>query len=391
MKIVIIGAGPAGMMAALKLSDKHEVILIDRNDKVGRKLLLTGNGKCNYWNENININNYYTDDYDKLENILKYNDKTFKFLSVLGIYPKIKNGYYYPASGEAFSVREIFERELKKRNVTILYNCLVTSIKKELNKFYINDDICCDKLVIASGGMAAPKTGSDGSVYQLLNNFNLHCNKVLPALTSLNAQDSSLKSASGVRCDVLLNLYIDNNRSNQESGELQITDYGLSGICVFNLASLVSKSLDLGKKVDIKINFTPFITDLNTFFKMRNDYTIKESLESVINYKIINIILKKSKIKEDDYYDDLSSSRKECLLNNLEAFEVNISSTNDFDKSQVTTGGISLKDINTDTMESNENGLYFIGEVLDVDGKCGGFNLAFAFISGYILGENLND
>lgn len=385
-KVIIIGAGPAGIIAALRLCENFDVTLLDKNDKVGRKILLTGNGKCNYWNENIVPSNYYTDNYDTLEKILSFKEETFKFLSKLGIYPKIKNGYYYPASQESSSIREIFERELKRKNIIVKYNYDVKSIKKENDKFLINDELSCDKLIIASGGMAAPKTGSDGSVYKLLEKFDLHQNTVLPALTSLNVLDNPLKNASGVRCDVTLNLYIDRHLSSSEDGELQITDYGLSGICVFNLSSLVSKSLLLEKRVDMKINFVPFITDLQTFFTSKCDLTIKESLESVLSYKLLPIILKRSKVKDDDYYEDLSDSRKECLLNNLLEFEVNISSTNDYDKSQVTTGGISLNDIDPRTMESKIKNLYFAGEVLDTDGKCGGFNLAFAFITGYITG-----
>lgn len=390
-KVIVIGAGPAGIMAALKASEHSSVILIDKNDRIGRKLLLTGNGKCNYWNEDININNYYTDNYDKLESIISNKDEVFKYITSLGIYPKVKNGYYYPASGESASVKEIFERSLKNSDVEVKLDYCVSSINYKNNKYIINGELECDKLIIASGGMACPKTGSDGMMYSLLDDYNFKKNEILPALTSLNIEGNPLKDASGVRCDVDLSLLIDRTMSSKESGELQITDYGISGICVFNLSSLVSKSKLLGKRVDIKINFVPFIIDLHTFFNSRKEFTIRESLESVISYKLINIILKKSKIGDNDYYEELSDSRKASLFSNLCEFDVCIESVNDFDKSQVSTGGISMDEVNENTMETCNKGLFLVGEILDTDGKCGGFNLAFAFITGYLAGVDSND
>ena len=170
-KVVVIGAGASGIIAALKASVNNEVILIDGNDKCGKKLLVTGNGKCNYWNEDININNYYTSDDDKLNNILKYSNEVLDYLYSIGIYPKVKNGYYYPMSGMASSIREIFDKELKRNNIITKYNSKVLDVKKENEVYKVildNEIIYTDKLIIATGSKAYPKTGSEGFGYILM-------------------------------------------------------------------------------------------------------------------------------------------------------------------------------------------------------------------------------
>ena len=394
-KVVVIGAGASGIVAALTASDNNEVTLIDGNDKCGKKILITGNGKCNYWNENINIDNYYSSDSNKLEKILNYKNEVLSYLESLGIYPKIKNGYYYPLSGVATSIREIFESELKRKKIDLKHNTKVLNIKKEDNKFIIettNEKIISDKVIIATGSKACPKTGSVGLGYDLAKYFGHTINPVLPALVGLKTNDS-VKEWSGVRTDASLSLYIDNNLVKKEDGEIQLTEDGISGICTFNLSSLVSKSLYKNKKVLMKINFMPSISDLCEFMENRNKMlskrTIEELLESLLNYKLTTVILKKSNIKKDSYWNKLNVNEKKLLCQNISNFELPINATNSYDKAQVCTGGISLKEINDDMSSIYDSNLYFTGEILDVDGKCGGFNLSFAFITGYIAGKSV--
>ena len=198
---------------------------------------------------------------------------------------------------------------------------------------------------------------------------------------------------TGVRSDVLLGLYINDELTLEETGEIQLTETGISGICTFNISSLASKSLNSNNKVSVKINFVPQIKNFKEFFATRNEQlenrTIEELLESILNYKLTSVILKKSQIKKNTYWNDLNNIEKELLIKNIESFELNINSTNSYDKAQVCTGGIPLNEIDCN-MESNyHKNLYFVGEILDVDGKCGGFNLAFAFITGYIAGSSV--
>ena len=173
-KVIVIGAGASGIIAALKASDNNKVILIDGNDKCGKKILVTGNGKCNYWNEDISINNYYTSDRNLLNNILQKNKEVLYYLDSIGIYPKIKNGYYYPYSGIAASIREIFEKELIRKKIKTLYNTKVINIEKNDDSYLVitnNEKIYADKLIIATGSKASPKTGSDGFGYDIAKQF----------------------------------------------------------------------------------------------------------------------------------------------------------------------------------------------------------------------------
>lgn len=394
-KVVVIGAGASGIIAALKASENNEVILIDSNDKCGKKLLVTGNGKCNYWNEDIDIKNYFTSDINILETILEKNKEVLNYLESIGIYPKVKNGYYYPASGLAASIREIFDKEIKRCNIKTMYNTKVINIEKDNDKFIIettNEKIICDKVIIATGSKAAPKTGSDGFGYDLAKKFGHNINPVLPALVGLKTNEF-VKEWAGVRSDVKLSLYVDNKLIKEECGEIQLTIDGISGICTFNISSLVSKNLYDNKNVSVKINFVPFINNFYEFFEKRNNElhnrNIEELLESILNYKLTNVILKRCGIKKENYWNDLNSNEKKLLIKNIEDFELSISSTNSYDKSQVCTGGIPLNEVNEYMESIYTKNLYLIGELLDVDGKCGGFNLAFAFISGFIAGKSV--
>lgn len=395
-KVVVIGAGASGIVAALKASEKNEVILVDGNDKCGKKILLTGNGRCNYWNSNIHTKQYQTDNMQVLEKILESKEQVLEYLNHLGIYPKIKNELHYPYSNQASSIQTIFENELKRRNIKILNNCKVISIIKKEKQFVVisnDDEIVADKLVLATGSKAFSKTGSDGSCYEIIKNLGHTINPVLPSLVPLKTD--IIQNCNGVRCDAKISLYINDELVKEETGELQLTDYGVSGICILNLSGIVSKNLYLKNKVDLKINFLPTIPSFYDWFSERNEelknHTILELLESIFPYKLLFAILKKANIKNDATWHQLSEIEKQRLCTNIESFHLKVIDTLSFDRAQVCTGGVSLNEIKA-TMESKmiEN-LYFVGEVLDVDGICGGFNLAFAFISGYIAGSDIND
>lgn len=395
-KVAIVGGGASGMIAAIKASENNEVILLESNDKCGKKLLLTGNGKCNYWNDNIICDNYYTDNYEMLETILKNKDEVLDYLYKLGLYPKVKNGYYYPYSSQASSVREILENELIRRNVKVLYNSKVIKINKT-DKFniYLEDDVInADKVIIATGSKAASKTGSDGAGYEFAKSFGHHINPVLPALAKLCANDWYFRDWNGVRQDARVTLFINNEESVSDEGELQMTQDGISGICTFNISSVASKALNDQKSVSVKINFVPFLKEkFYDFFSKRNEeingQNISELLESILNYKLISIILKRCDIYPDAYWKSLTTKEKELLCQMVEAFDLKITHINDYEKAQVCTGGIPLKEVKNNMESTLADGLYIVGELLDVDGRCGGFNLAFVFITGFIAGSDI--
>lgn len=398
--IVIIGGGVSGIVSAIKsFNGRNRITILERNDKCLKKLLLTGNGRCNYFNDDTSISNYHSMREDLLDKVINSDNMScvLDFYNELGIIPKIKNGYYYPFSNQASTVRDALMFEVMKLGISIKYNYLVEKIERSNNKFIINDSIVCDKVIIATGSCSYPKTGSDGMGYDFLRKFGHNIIKPLPALVQLNSDFKYCRELSGIRSDVILSLYEDDEFISSSVGEVQLTDYGISGICTFNLSHFVTRGLDVGKKEVIKVNFLPFIKDnymewFNTYSNKHNDKNIYMLLCNILNYKLVKVILKVCSINNETYYNELDYNSRCLLINNLTNFEFNIVSTKDFNFSQVCNGGVSLDEVNLSTFESLiVDGLYITGEVLDINGNCGGYNLICAVISGILVGDDLSD
>ncbi len=400
MKVAVIGGGASGVIAALKASEHADVILIEGNNKIGKKILITGNGKCNFWNKVIDTTKYNSNNLSFLNGLLARQDEVYNFLTkTLGITPTEKNGYIYPRSKTASSLSEALSRALNNRNVDILYNLKVKHIKISDNAIILslsdNTELKVDKVIVATGSKAVSKTGSDGSGYDLLKALGVKIVPVTPALVPLKISDDEKKLWSGVRCDAKLTIIKDDKQTKEERGEIQLTDYGISGIVTFNISSLVSNLLINHDKININIDFIPEIDNLENFFEEKNRYmnapTIEELLETIFNYKLLQAILRRADLKKEMKWSNLNIEEKGKLINAIKNFQVDVIGTEDYDKAQVCRGGVSLSEIdNTFSLKTNKN-IKVIGEILDVDGKCGGYNLAFAFISGYIAGDEIND
>lgn len=398
--IVIIGGGVSGIVSAIKsFNGRNRITILERNDKCLKKLLLTGNGRCNYFNDDTSISNYHSMREDLLDKVINSDNmsRVLDFYDELGIIPKIKNGYYYPFSNQASTVRDALMFEVMKLGVSIKYNYLVEKIERSNNKFIINDSIVCDKVIIATGSCSYPKTGSDGMGYDFLRKFGHNIIKPLPALVQLNSDFKYCRELSGIRSDVILSLYEEDEFISSSVGEVQLTDYGISGICTFNLSHFVTRGLDVGKKEVIKVNFLPFIKDnymewFNTYSNKHKDKNIYMLLCNILNYKLVKVILKVCSIDNETYYNELDYNSRSLLIDNLTNFKFNIVSTKDFNFSQVCNGGVSLDEVNLSTFESLiVDGLYITGEVLDINGNCGGYNLICAVISGILVGDDLSD
>ncbi len=400
MKVAVIGGGASGVIAALKASEHADVILIEGNNKIGKKILITGNGKCNFWNKVIDTTKYNSNNLSFLNGLLARQDEVYNFLiKTLGITPTEKNGYIYPRSKTASSLSETLSRALNNRNVDILYNLKVKHIKISDNAIILslsdNTELKVDKVIVATGSKAVSKTGSDGSGYDLLKALGVKIVPVTPALVPLKISDDEKKLWLGVRCDAKLTIIKDDKQTKEERGEIQLTDYGISGIATFNISSLVSNLLINHDKININIDFIPEIDNLENFFEEKNRYmnapTIEELLETIFNYKLLQAILRRADLKKEMKWSNLNIEEKGKLINAIKNFQVDVIGTEDYDKAQVCRGGVSLSEIdNTFSLKTNKN-IKVIGEILDVDGKCGGYNLAFAFISGYIAGDEIND
>ena len=402
-RIIIIGGGPSGITTAIKAKrDGNEVIILERNNKPLKKLLMTGNGKCNYMNEIYGTKNYHSENIDLVDKFIstKNINKTKKFFNDLGIISKNKNNYIYPFSNQASSIEKALLDEAKNKGIKIVCNTLVKDIKKENGIFTIktkDKKYECNKLVISSGSCAYPKTGSDGFGYSVLKEFNHTIIKPVPALVPLIGKGNYFKEWHGVRTDVTIELFEDNKFIEKEEGEIQLTDYGISGICTFQLSHIVSRGLLNNKKEEIHINFVPFIETLITpwmdnYAKKHQNKNLKELLEGFLNYKLVRVIIKQSNLKDNNFYLDLSNEKKLTLCKNLRSFKVEIIDTKGYDYSQICNGGVKLTEINIDTMESSKvKNLYIVGELLDINGNCGGYNLSVCWISGILAGLSIGD
>ena len=400
-KIVIIGGGASGLTAAINAkNDNNEIIILEQNSTCGKKLSITGNGKCNYWNIDQDLSHYHSYSNEYLKSIIDVDiqKSSLDFLTNIGIVPRIKSGYYYPSSNQASTVVSSLLIEAKLKNIVIKTNKLVEKIVKENEKFKIicqDEIIICDILVASMGSNASINKPYNG--YKLLKGLGHTVITPLPSLVGLKSNKNYFKEWSGIRTNATIYHLEDNEIINRETGEIQLTDYGVSGICIFNLSEKISKGLNTNKQEEILINFYPEVnTSFRDWLENRNNElknrNIMELLEGSLNYKLVKVILKVTKIDENLSWKDIEEVKKKELIRNLTNHKLEITSTNSEQKAQVMSGGIPLTEINCKTMESLIcKNLYITGEILDVDGDCGGYNLGFAWMSGIIAGKSIRE
>ena len=398
-EVVIVGGGASGLTAAITAArNGKDVTIIERNNKCGKKILITGNGRCNFWNTDENLSHFHSSNSNLLKEFITDERKNsiLKFFDSLGLAYKTKNGYYYPFSNQAFTIENALLSECKKLNIKIINDIVVEKIIKK-DCFIINPDkenIKAKNIIIATGSKAAPKTGSDGLGYELAKSLGHNIITPLPSLVQLKADEPYFKNWSGIRTDVKASLLIDHKYIKSETGEIQLTNYGLSGICIFNLSGEAAKALNQNKNVIISINFIPFASNPKIFLQTlnKNSYhkTISELLEGILHYKLVDIILKKAHLKRDLLLNTLTDNELNNLIKTLTDFQIKILDTHTLEHAQVCSGGIPLTEINSKTLESLKvKNLYFTGEIIDIDGDCGGYNLGWAWMSGIIAGKNV--
>lgn len=398
-EVIVIGGGASGLTAAITAArNGKDVTIIERNNKCGKKILITGNGRCNFWNEDKNLSHYHSSTPYLLKEFIteERQNSVLKFFDSLGIVSKTKNGYYYPFSNQALTIWNALLLECKKLNIEIINDITVEKIIKQ-DCFIINpnkENIKAKNIIIASGSKAAPKTGSDGLGYTLAKSLGHTVITPLPSLVQLKGDQPYFKNWSGIRTDVKASLLIDNKLIKSETGEIQLTNYGVSGICIFNLSGDAAKALNENKDVTISINFIPFIDNPKNFLKTLNQNayhkTISELLEGILHYKLVDIILKKANIKRELLLNTLTDNELNNLIQSLTDFKIKILETHTLDHAQVCSGGIPLTEINSETLESlKTKKLYFTGEIIDIDGDCGGYNLGWAWMSGITAGKNV--
>ena len=399
-EIAVIGGGASGMIAAITARKSgKEVVVLERKDRILKKVLITGNGRCNITNVNADISNYFGKNISSVENILNsFNPQdTMDFFNGLGIICNEENrGKVYPLSGQASSVVDALRFEAERLGVRIETEFYVRKIEKEGFKFKIYSEerkkIEAGRVVIAAGGQSYPELGSNGSGFELAKELGHSVTKLSPSIVQLKSEKHQVKGLQGIKTDVAVTAYGDNKKICTYDGELLFTDYGISGNVVFNISFV----MPLYKNVEFEIDFMEKF-DYNELYeilkerkKMMSHLTMENYFNGMINKKLGQFLSKVSGIEKlSKPVKDLNDSEIRKLCTVLKKYRIKILDTTGFKNAQVTAGGVSLDEVNSETLESKiVKGLYFSGEVLDVYGECGGFNLQWAWASGYIAGKN---
>ena len=398
--VTVVGGGASGMMAAITAAEcGAHVILLEHNARVGKKILSTGNGRCNFTNIHQEPLCYRSDDPLFPWGIIrKFNAQdTIAFFLKLGIYSRNRNGYLYPASDQAGAVLDVLRMELSRLGVDVRTETKCLEIIPKGRAFSVRTDkgsISCGRVILCAGSKAAPSSGSDGSGYDLAKKLGHHMVPVLPALVQLRCRESFFKSISGVRVNGKVSVFAEEEFLASDQGEIQLTDYGISGIPVFQVSRFVSRALYEKKSVYALLDLMPDHTEdqLMQFLKIRvqtrPEKTLEQFFTGLFHKKLADLWIRLSGISRTKLVRDLSEMELENLVRLIKKFRVDIDCTNSFEQAQVCCGGIDTADTDPETLESRlVPGLYFAGEILDVDGMCGGYNLQWAWSSGHVAGK----
>ncbi len=399
MKIAVIGAGASGLTCAISIAEKAktnnypvEITLFESKDKPGRKLLATGNGRCNLMNENqgdfyFDVNGFST---YALE---KYNVKSnIDFFASLGLYTRSDDeGRIYPLSNQAASVLDALRFACIGYGVETITDCQIKSVIVKNGKFLLNSEFAFDKVVLACGGKAGVKAHNG---YDLLKQTGHTVTALYPSLSKLEVEDKkTVRQLKGIRQKGKFRLYENKKEIACETGELLFTDYGISGIAVMQLSAYavrLSGKISLVADFVSEMTFTELVDAIKRFTESNSSLKNENLLSGFVPRKLGEVIIKSLGISPGDNAERLSDNEIKAIADKLKNFTFIISSVRGFDDAQVTAGGADTRFFNRKTMESKKiKGLYCIGELLDVDGLCGGYNLHWAWSSGRLCGESI--
>lgn len=407
MKIAVIGGGPAGMIAAIKASEKGEVTLFEKNEILGKKLLITGKGRCNLTNsgtiEEI-IEAFGKNGKFLFSSLNQFsNSELMNFFESRGLLLKVERGKrVFPESDKSSDVLKVLEKELEKKEVIIFKNAKVNKISYLSNgRFEIitdNKNDTFDNLIITTGGKSYPKTGSTGDGYVFAKSLGHSVTSLRPFLIPLETNQEDIKEMMGLSLkNVILKVEVKGKIKGEEFGEMIFTHFGISGPIVLTLSNYVVDGFSRGNQpINCYIDLKPALSRedlerriLRDFEKYANKL-FKNSLDDLLPKKMIPIIIKRSGIFEEKKVNQISKNERKILIELLKNFKVEISGTRPLSEAIVTSGGISLKEIDPKSMESKIiPRLFFAGEILDLDGVTGGYNLQEAFSTGFLAGQNV--
>lgn len=398
MVIGIIGGGASGMAAALAASENHnaQVILLERQARLGRKLLATGNGRCNLTNIHAGERGYHGQTPEFAQSVLRiYGPKqTLAWFSSLGLYTvEEASGRVYPYSDQANSVVDVLRFALEKENIQVKLGVEVEKVRKTASGFRVEsreETLECDKLIIACGGLAGTKLGGSMAGYKLLRSLGHKCTRLRPTLVQLKSGWNGIGALKGVRANCHAAIYHNGEIHAQSTGEIQFTEYGISGPVVFEISRDVCQG---GGEWVCRLDLLPHIEGealrQELLRRKKTTLPVSELLTGILHNRLGRVLTQNAQISQNRKIADLLDYEIDLVVQQVKAMEVSLTEPLGMDSAQVTAGGIETAGFDPQTMESRlVPGLYACGEVLDIDGDCGGYNLQWAWSSGYIAGTH---
>lgn len=403
--IIIVGGGAAGLLAGVIASEKGcNVTIIEKNEKLGKKLFITGKGRCNVTNAcdtDQLFSNIVTNSKFMYSSIYAFNNyQVMDLIEQLGCPLKIERGdRVFPVSDKSSDVIKAFENRLKKNKVKILLNTKVISIEVKdgsFSKVIVSDkngkriSVSGDRCIVATGGLSYKSTGSTGDGYTFAQRMGHKITDPMPGLVPFNIKGNECKELMGLSLkNVNVKVCVDNKTIGEEFGEMLFTHFGMSGPCILTLSSMISGK-DLGKKIQVIIDLKPALNHEQLENRIIRDFEVNKNkhlingLDKLLPKSLIPIIIKRTGISENKPINAITKKDRDVLVHTLKNLSFDFASFRDINEAIITKGGINVKEINPKTMESKLiSGIYFAGEVLDVDGFTGGFNLQIAWSSAY--------
>jgi predicted Rossmann fold flavoprotein len=401
-KIVIIGGGAAGMSAAIFAfrNGARDICIIEKGDSLGKKLSMTGNGRCNLSNMNMDGDMFNAAARDRVNAALAAFDvkDTLTFFRSLGVVIKSEDGYLYPVSGQARTIVDALSDEIfrNKEYIKVRFHEQLKEITPKDNGFVVRTDkgeMSCDSVILATGGLAGPKsTLSTGDAYYFCKKLGMNVKETFPALVYITSDLPELPKDNGVRIDAKIDFLIGSEVIASETGEVQFSKKGISGIPVMQASSEIARHLAEGRVVDAVFDFFPQMDDesydkmVADMLSLEKNRTVGDFVKGLSNMSINDMILSRMKFNPEMKIKNISDSMLKSIIDNYRHFKIGIAAVGDYQAAQVTAGGISLGDLDENMQYKKIKGIYVIGELCDVNGRCGGYNLQWAWSSAYLAG-----
>ena len=398
---LIIGGGASGLTAAIFAAERGcKVLVLEQKEKLCKKIYATGNGKCNFTNKDRQSDCFRGRDVSLAEPVLRSFslDDTLSFFKKIGVYPKERNGYYYPSSEQAVSVAESLSREAERLGVSWRTGVRVLRVTRDREALFAaetdNGTFYGKSMVLATGGKASPVHGSDGSGYPFAKSFGHTILTPLPAIVQLKAEGKFFKTLAGVRTDGRVTLHV-GKETYSEAGELLFAAYGLSGIPVMQVSRYASVALHEKKNVTAELDLFQGLSEeelaeeIFRRFRYMKENTAEEALAGLCNHKLNFILLQLCGMEPTKKAGSYGKKEATVLADKIKHFTVKITDTNGFEQAQACAGGVPLTELTEDMESKLVTGLFITGELADIDGTCGGYNLQWAWSSGAAAGKKI--